>query len=335
MHAPEAGLEEADERQAQQAQFDAIDPHPTMLSQLLVPRPSCSSAQQAAIRAAILAATLDFRYIAIEGPLGVGKSALADQLGARFDATVVLDETDNPFLADFYAERPGSGFQAQLFYTLGRHRQQTSLRQRDLFSQLTICDYLFERDKIYAYLNLDDNELFIYQRLYELLAPDLLTPDLVDLPAGPDRRPAPPAARAAAQRRRPAHPRGPLRPRAERGLQPLLLPLLRFAAPRRRNVAVRPDVGRGRRRRHRAPDTRDGEGHEILRADGRDSRQSTVASRRCSHSMVIYPLIQWPGSRSNESPLSRPTSRAGFPRGSGSNARPAGRSSTTKTSSRA
>ena len=123
--------------------------------------------------------TLDFRYIAIEGPLGVGKSALADQLGARFDATVVLDETDNPFLADFYAERPGSGFQTQLFYTLGRHRQQTSLRQRDLFSQLTICDYLFERDKIYAYLNLDDNELFIYQRLYDLLAPDLLTPDLV------------------------------------------------------------------------------------------------------------------------------------------------------------
>jgi deoxyadenosine/deoxycytidine kinase len=54
-----------------------------------------------------------------------------------------------------------------------------SLRQRDLFSQLTICDYLFERDKIYAYLNLDDNELFIYQRLYDLLAPDLLTPDLV------------------------------------------------------------------------------------------------------------------------------------------------------------
>ena len=116
---------------------------------------------------------MDFRYIAIEGPLGVGKSALADRLGARLDATVVLDETDNPFLADFYAERPGAGFQTQLFYTLARHRQQTSLRQRDLFSQLTICDYLFERDKIYAYLNLDDNELFIYQRLYELLVPDL------------------------------------------------------------------------------------------------------------------------------------------------------------------
>jgi deoxyadenosine/deoxycytidine kinase len=122
---------------------------------------------------------LDSRYIAIEGPLGVGKSALADRLGARFDATVVLDETENPFLTDFYADRPGSGFQAQLFYTLARHRQQTSLRQSDLFAQLTICDYLFERDKIYAYLNLDDNELFIYQRLYDLLAADVPTPDLV------------------------------------------------------------------------------------------------------------------------------------------------------------
>jgi len=123
--------------------------------------------------------TLDFRYIAIEGPVGVGKSALADRLGARFDATVVLDDTDNPFLPDFYADRPGAGFQAQLFYTLARHRQQMMLRQSDLFSQLTVCDYLFERDKIYAYLNLDDNELFIYQRLYDLLVPDLPTPDLV------------------------------------------------------------------------------------------------------------------------------------------------------------
>jgi deoxyguanosine kinase len=123
--------------------------------------------------------TLDFRYIAIEGPIGVGKSALADRLGARLDATIVLDETDNPFLTDFYAGRPGAAFHAQLFFTLARHRQQMSLRQSDLFSQLTICDYLFERDKVYAYLNLDDNELFIYQRLYELLVPELATPDLV------------------------------------------------------------------------------------------------------------------------------------------------------------
>jgi deoxyadenosine/deoxycytidine kinase len=122
---------------------------------------------------------LNFRYIAIEGPVAQGKSLVADRLGARLDATVVLDETDNPFLADFYAGRTGAGFQSQLFYTLSRHRQQTQLRQSDLFSQLTVCDYLFDRDKIYAYLNLDDNELFIYQRLYELLAPDVPVPDLV------------------------------------------------------------------------------------------------------------------------------------------------------------
>jgi deoxyadenosine/deoxycytidine kinase len=128
---------------------------------------------------AALGGGLDFRYIAIEGPVGAGKSALADRLGARLDATIVLDETDNPFLADFYRERPGAAFQAQLFFTLSRHRQQTALRQSDLFSQLTVSDYLFERDKIYAYLNLDDNELFIYQRLYELLAGDVRAPDLV------------------------------------------------------------------------------------------------------------------------------------------------------------
>ena len=122
---------------------------------------------------------LDHRYIAIEGPPGAGKSALADRLGARLDATIVLDEPENPFLADFYAGRGGAAFQSQLFYTLARHRQQTALRQTDLFSQLTVCDYLFERDKIYAYLNLDDNELFIYQRLFDLLAQDVPAPDLV------------------------------------------------------------------------------------------------------------------------------------------------------------
>lgn len=120
-----------------------------------------------------------FRYIAIEGPVGVGKTALADRLAARLDAALVLDEPENPFLSDFYANRPGAAFQTQLFFTLGRHRQQTALRQTDLFSQVTIADYLFERDKIYAYLNLDDNELFIYQRLYELLAQDIPSPDLV------------------------------------------------------------------------------------------------------------------------------------------------------------
>jgi deoxyadenosine/deoxycytidine kinase len=122
---------------------------------------------------------LHFRYIAIEGPIGAGKTALAERLGARLEATVVLEESDNPFLSDFYADRPGAALQAQLFYLLSRHRQQTALRQTDLFTQMTLCDYLFDKDKIFAYLNLDDNELFIYQRLFDLLARDVPAPDLV------------------------------------------------------------------------------------------------------------------------------------------------------------
>ena len=127
----------------------------------------------------IIGRVLQFRYIAIEGPIGAGKTALAERLGTRLDATVILEEVENPFLADFYGDRPGAALQAQLFYLLNRHRQQASLRQADLFSQMTICDYLFDKDKIFAYLNLDDNELFIYQRLYDLLAREAPPPDLV------------------------------------------------------------------------------------------------------------------------------------------------------------
>lgn len=124
-------------------------------------------------------APLDFRYLAIEGSIGLGKTTLAERLGARLDAAVVLDEKHNPFLADFYGGRQGSAFQAQLFFTLARHRQLLKLRQGDLFSQTTVCDFLFDRDRIYAFMNLDDNELFIYQRLYDLVSRDLVVPDLV------------------------------------------------------------------------------------------------------------------------------------------------------------
>ena len=150
-----------------------------------------------------------------------------------------------PFLADFYAGRPGSALQAQLFYLLNRHRQQITLRQADLFAQTTIADYLFDKDKIFAYLNLDDNELFIYQRLYDLLARDVPAPDLVIYLQAPTdvlvRRlqgtgDGDGGGRAAAGRVIPA--------RAQRGLPALLLPLLRHPAAGRRDLAVRP--------RHRA-----------------------------------------------------------------------------------
>jgi deoxyguanosine kinase len=120
-----------------------------------------------------------FHYLAIEGPIGVGKTRLAERLAERLEGTTILEDRENPFLADFYNDRPGAALQAQLVYLLNRYRQLTGLRQADLFLQTTICDYLFDKDKIFAFLNLDDNELFIYQRLYDLLAKDVPQPDLV------------------------------------------------------------------------------------------------------------------------------------------------------------
>jgi deoxyguanosine kinase len=131
------------------------------------------------VEPAIYSRRVAFHYLAVEGPIGVGKTVLAERLAARLDATTILEDADNPFLADFYADRPGAALQAQLFYLLNRHRQLTGVRQADLFLQATVCDYLFDKDKIFAYLNLDDNELFIYQRLFDLLARDIPAPDLV------------------------------------------------------------------------------------------------------------------------------------------------------------
>ena len=122
---------------------------------------------------------MSFRYIAIEGPIGVGKTRLAERLASRMDGATLLEDVDNPFLTDFYNERPGAALQAQLFFLLSRHRQLMTVRQADLFQHTLVCDYLFDRDKIFAYVNLDDNELFIYQRLFDLLVQDIAPPDLV------------------------------------------------------------------------------------------------------------------------------------------------------------
>ena len=177
------------------------------------------------------------------------RSALASphsQNGSRRGSTprIVREDPENPFLADFYADRPGAALQAQLFYLLNRHRQLVDRRQADLFSQVAICDYIFEKDRIYAYLNLDDNELFIYQRLYDLLAQDVPTPDLVIYLQTPtDVLLKRLQARATGPRASvPAAGRG-LSARAQRGVPSFLLSLHGDVSAGRRRLAV-PAAGR-------------------------------------------------------------------------------------------
>jgi deoxyguanosine kinase len=120
------------------------------------------------------------RHIAIEGPIGVGKTALAQILAERLGGRLVLEEPqENPFLPGFYADRRKYAFQAQLFFLLSRYRQQEALLQQDLFSQSTIADYLFAKDRIFASLNLEPAELALYHQVYDLLGPRVARPDLV------------------------------------------------------------------------------------------------------------------------------------------------------------
>ena len=118
------------------------------------------------------------RYLAIEGPIGVGKTSLAGLLARVLDAEQMLEDIDNPFLSDFYNDRQAA-LQTQLYFLLARHRQQQKLKQRSLFRPITVSDYLFEKDKIFAYLSLSDDELMLYEKLYSVLSEDLPQPDLV------------------------------------------------------------------------------------------------------------------------------------------------------------
>jgi deoxyadenosine/deoxycytidine kinase len=120
-----------------------------------------------------------YKFLAVEGPIGVGKTSLVHRLGEKFNAREFFENVENPFLEAFYDDRPGAAFQAQLFFLLNRYQQQKDLAQTDLFHQLTIADYLFAKDKIFAYLNLSDSELIVYERLYGLLEANLPGPDLV------------------------------------------------------------------------------------------------------------------------------------------------------------
>jgi deoxyguanosine kinase len=123
---------------------------------------------------------MKFHYIAIEGVMGVGKTAAVELLAERLDATTVLEDwAENPFLRPFYEGRAGAAFQTELFFLLSRYRQQQDLLQRNLFAQVTLTDYTFEKSRLFAYLNLEDSELLLYERLYGLLAEGVPQPDLV------------------------------------------------------------------------------------------------------------------------------------------------------------
>ncbi len=122
---------------------------------------------------------MKFRSIAVEGPIGVGKTSFVELLERKFDAHKVLENIENPFLKKFYEDTQGAAFQAQLFFLLSRYRQLQELSQRDLFRQVTLLDYILSKDKIFAYLNLDDSELLIYDKLYALLEEQTPKPDLV------------------------------------------------------------------------------------------------------------------------------------------------------------
>ena len=123
---------------------------------------------------------LHHKYIVIEGAIGSGKTSLAQILSERARARLVLERLEeNPFISKFYEDKAKYAFQTQLFFLLNRYSQQRELLQQDLFYDCVICDYLFARDRIFAYLTLDEDELLLYERMYDFLDEAIPKPDLV------------------------------------------------------------------------------------------------------------------------------------------------------------
>jgi deoxyguanosine kinase len=122
------------------------------------------------------------RYIAVEGPIGVGKTSLTRMLASALGGDVLLEQTDdNPFLGKFYQDRRRYAFQTQLFFLTTRYQQQKDLNQLDLFQRMIVSDYLFDRDRIFAHINLDKDELRLYDEIYSLWEARITRPDLVIL----------------------------------------------------------------------------------------------------------------------------------------------------------
>ncbi len=120
------------------------------------------------------------KYIVTEGPIGVGKTSLTALLADELEARLILERAeDNPFLTDFYKDPARYRFQTQMFFLLSRFSQQQEMFQPDLFTRVTISDYLFDKDRIFAYLTLDEHELPLYEQIYKILEPKIVKPDLV------------------------------------------------------------------------------------------------------------------------------------------------------------
>ncbi len=123
---------------------------------------------------------LKSRFIVVEGAIGVGKTSLVLLLNKKFNAKYNLEVVEeNPFLSKFYNDIERYAFQTQIFFLLSRYKQQLELAQQDLFNQLIFSDYLFDKDRIFAHLNLSGNELSMYERLYEIMVKDIPCPDLI------------------------------------------------------------------------------------------------------------------------------------------------------------
>ena len=122
----------------------------------------------------------NLNYIAIEGPIGVGKTSLAKLLSKRLSAKLILEKfEDNPFLSEFYDDPARFAFQTQLFFLLQRYQQQQDIRQVDMFHNLLISDYMFIKDRLFASLNLDDKEMNLYDSIATMMERNVINPDLI------------------------------------------------------------------------------------------------------------------------------------------------------------